>query len=135
MLSIKTKTYLIMHLDMSPSCAMADVPVILGSAGFFNKDSKYEHAAYPCSISQDTLSTVENRTCIYSHAHEFTWLLCISTLKVRPPVIPSQSLDLRTNTTTSHHNTHLPQTDYNAEHTSTTTRFFEALVTYELNSN
>lgn len=57
---------------MSPSCAVAEGPVIMGSVVSFNKDSKYERAAYPCSLSQDIPSTVENRMCIYSHAHEST---------------------------------------------------------------
>lgn len=45
-----------MHLDMSPSCAMAEVPVTVGFVGFFNKDTQYEHAAYSCSSSQNSLS-------------------------------------------------------------------------------
>lgn len=60
-----------MHLDMSPSCAMAKVPLTMGFVWFFVKIQNMNVLLIHAVAHKTHFPTIGDGMCIYSHAHMF----------------------------------------------------------------
>lgn len=74
---LKKMSVLFIHLDMSPSCAMAKVPVTVGLVGFLVRIQNMNMLLIHAVAHKTVFPTIGNDMCIYSHAHMFIWLLCV----------------------------------------------------------